>query len=193
MTSPWRCSFRFFLFLLVLALFWSPVAQAVEVNKPAPPFSVQDLNGNTYDLNEVRGTVVLLFFFSPNDPFCVTDAPKLQDDIWSEFSWHNFKILGINVGPQEVEEVTAFRKATGVDFPLIPAGGEMGGDYQVEENTFIVVDGEGIIRYVSGGTGARAYNEDEIRSAVSGALENVLPPKEATWGRIKTLFEEKRF
>ena len=47
-----------------------------------------------------------------------------------------------------------------------------------------------IVRYISSGAGAQAYNGDEIHAAVSGALESVLPPKEATWGRIKTLFEE---
>lgn len=188
MTSPWSC--RFLPILLALAFLWSPIAQAVEVDEPAPSFSVQDLEGNTHALDQLNGTVVLLFFFSPENPFCVTHAPQLEEDIWGDFSWHNFQIMGINVGPQEVEAVEKFLTATNVEFPLIHEGAPVGEAYQVRVNTYVVIDGQGIVRYISSGSGAQAYNGDEIHDAVSGALENVLPPKEATWGRIKTLFEE---
>ena len=40
------------------------------------------------------------------------------------------------------------------------------------------------------GSGGQAYNAEALRAAVTAALEGVLPPKEATWGRIKTLFEK---
>jgi peroxiredoxin len=180
------------LLLAYLALGVSSSAFAVKVDEPAPQFSARDLEGGKFDLAEMGGTIFLLFFMSPHNPYCVSLAPDLERAIWKEYSWHNFQLLGINVGPPQITDLEAFRNATGVTFPLIPAGQSIGDEFGMGVNSFAVVDGRGIVRYVSVGVGSQAYDETALKQAVSDALEGVVPPKEATWGRIKTLFEATR-
>jgi peroxiredoxin len=172
--------------LLLLPLQGTP---ALDVGDPAPYFVVEDLEGYVYNLVQFEDTVVLLFFFDPSDPYCVTIAPQLEQAIWQTYAWHDFKLLGLNVGDPEPEHCEDFRDATGVTFPLIADGSAVGQDYGMDSNSFVLVDGIETVRYVASGAGA--YDESELKEAVSTALEGVAPPKEATWGRIKTLFGEK--
>ncbi|MBD3336527.1 MAG: redoxin domain-containing protein [Candidatus Eisenbacteria bacterium] len=165
-------------------------AAAVEVGDSAPDFFVTDLDGRSYSLSSLEDTVILLFFYSPGDPYCVTVAPQLESAIWQSFSWHNFQLLGINVGTQERSDVIDFRDATNVTFPLIVEGADVGGSYAMGSNSFVLIDSREEVAYVAAG-GGNVYNESELQDAVSSALEGVAPPKEATWGRIKRLFDMK--
>ncbi|MBU1701650.1 MAG: peroxiredoxin family protein [Candidatus Eisenbacteria bacterium] len=178
--------------LLILPLLF-PIqgVLGLDAGDPAPYFVVEDLDGNVYNLVQLEDTVVLLFFFDPSDPYCVTIAPQLEQAIWQTFAWHDFKVLGLNIGDPALEIVENFRDATGVTFPLIADASAIGQDYGMRSNSFVLVDGLEIVRYVASGSGA--YSESELKEAVSNSLEGVAPPKEATWGRIKNLFGEKAY
>ena len=45
----------------------------------APDFTATDVNGNTVRLNDFRGQPVLLKFWSPECPPCVSEVPDFQE------------------------------------------------------------------------------------------------------------------
>jgi peroxiredoxin len=165
-------------------------ARSVDVGEPAPPFHVEDLDGTIFDSSELQGTVLLLFFLDPTNPYCVAEAPQIEAEIWQAFSWHNFQLLGIHTGVADRDAMLAFRQATGVTFPLVPDGEAVAQAYGTPANSFVLVDAQGVVRYVSLGPGPEGCDMDAMKEAVTLALEGVSPPKESTWGRIKKLFEE---
>ena len=45
---------------------------------PAPAFSLQDLGGNTWSLAELKGNVVILYFWTAGCPNCIRSLPDLS-------------------------------------------------------------------------------------------------------------------
>ena len=61
--------------LLSLVALASP-ALAAEVGKPAPDFTLQDLDGKTHKLSDLKGKVVVLEWFNPGCPYVVNSHTK---------------------------------------------------------------------------------------------------------------------
>lgn len=61
---------------------------------PAPRFEVYDLNGNKYDLDSLKGTQVLLHFWSATCAPCINEAPNL---IGIQEAFKNLKILNVSL------------------------------------------------------------------------------------------------
>jgi peroxiredoxin len=57
-------------FTLLAALTLAASAFAVEIGKPAPDFSVTDINGKTIKLSDYKGDVVVLESYNSDCPFC---------------------------------------------------------------------------------------------------------------------------
>lgn len=66
--------------------------------KPAPDFSLQDLNGQTVSRAQLKGRVSLINFWFPSCPGCVSEMPKLirmSHDYRSRSP--DFQIIGISM------------------------------------------------------------------------------------------------
>ena len=94
-------------------------ASFVHVGDPAPSFSVVDTTGAEIDLQELRGTVVLVNFFATWCGPCLEELPHLQK-LWEEFSENdNFEMIVI--GREETHEsVIEFQSTHGYTFPMAP-------------------------------------------------------------------------
>jgi peroxiredoxin len=57
-------------FALFAALTLASAALAVEVGKPAPDFTAQDINGKTIHLSDYKGKIVVLESYNSDCPFC---------------------------------------------------------------------------------------------------------------------------
>jgi peroxiredoxin len=95
--------------------------QAIEtltsLGEPAPDITVTTVDGNTINLADLRGRVVLVSFFATWCGACMLELPELQK-IWDEFHAHDgFRMLV--VGREEtVESVRAFSGEHDFTFPL---------------------------------------------------------------------------
>src|SRR4051812_26223919 len=58
-----------FFAVALAAAFLSGVARAAEVGKPAPDFSLTDINGQKHSLAEFKGKTVVLEWVNPGCPF----------------------------------------------------------------------------------------------------------------------------
>ncbi len=58
------------LFALFAALTLASAASAVEVGKPAPDFTAQDINGKTIHLSDYKGKIVVIESYNSDCPYC---------------------------------------------------------------------------------------------------------------------------
>ena len=79
---------------------------------PAPGFTLADLDGNTHQLADYRGRVVIVNFWATWCPPCREEMPSMQR-AWEQIQSEGIVILAINVGETE-DRVFTFT----ADYPL---------------------------------------------------------------------------
>ncbi len=83
---------------------------------PAPDFQMTGLDGNSYQLSELRGQWVLVNFWATWCVPCVEEMPALQAaaDTWAD----ELQVLGVNQR-ESAESVQAFVDEHGIRFPIL--------------------------------------------------------------------------
>jgi len=123
----------------------------------APDFTLPNDQGGEVTLSELRGRMVVLYFYPKDDtPGCTVQACDFRDSL-SDFEGLDAVVLGVSA--DSVESHQAFRRKYGLNFPLLAdEGHEMLEAYgvwkphpiygmNIERSTFLI-DGEGIVREV---------------------------------------------
>ena len=135
----------------------------------APDFNLNDAEGNTWHLGDLRGKKVILFFYPADDtPGCTAEACDFRDAL-AEFGDAGYVVLGAS--PQGAESHTAFASKFKLNFPLLidedmgvasayGAAGDLrdykGIPLRVIRSTF-VIDEEGNITQALYGVNARSH------------------------------------
>lgn len=83
----------------------------------APNFSVTSLQGVKFDLDELKGKVVLLTFWSTKCPICAAEIPKLNE-LAKNYQGKNVVFLGLTM--ENTDKVAAHLKKKPFDFNIIP-------------------------------------------------------------------------
>ena len=116
--------------IVVLGLLAAGAAYAGEggdewVGRPAPGFSLVDLDGKAYALPELRGKVVWINFWGLRCGPCIRELPVLQK-LWEKYRSQEFVLLGVNADGVDAAFIRAQLenrpdlKAAGVTFPVLP-------------------------------------------------------------------------
>ncbi len=132
----------------------------VGVGDIAPNFQAYDDGGNPFELAQLHGRWVVLYFYpKDNTPGCTREACSFRD------AWAGFERLGaevIGVSPDSVASHARFKQRYGLPFRLISdPGGTIAQRYGVwkervlygrrsmgVERTTFVIDPEGVVRAV---------------------------------------------
>jgi peroxiredoxin len=136
--------------------------------QPAPDFEAPDLDGETVRLSDLRGKVVLVNFWGTWCIPCMAEIPELQK-IQDRHRDAGFVILAIDHEPEPLEDPEAPRKTMerlGASLRVVPATDEIMDAYiPPHYPTNVLVDREGIVRYLSSGyePGEEKELEEEIR------------------------------
>ncbi|HEY6873042.1 MAG TPA: TlpA disulfide reductase family protein [Geobacteraceae bacterium] len=69
-------------------------SHAVQLGRPAPEFSLADLQGNTVSISSLRGKVVILNFWSTACVPCVKEIPALNN-LYLDLQGDGLSVLGI--------------------------------------------------------------------------------------------------
>jgi peroxiredoxin len=137
---------------IAFAIVWlqSSKYEPLVVGKPAPDFTLSDLNDRTYRLSDFRGKVVFLNFWATWCAPCRDEMPSM------EVLYRNFEKDGLVVLAVSIDRVTTtkdippFVKSMNLTFPvLLDSWGKTDKPYKrmgVPE-TFII-DQQGIIREI---------------------------------------------
>ena len=104
--------------LLTLALAVSAFAQqGLKTGNMAPAFSVDGMDGNTYDLNDYKGKVVVITFWSSKCNICHEEIPKLNR-LAAHYRNQNVVFLALTM--ENEAKVSAYVKNTPFDFTILP-------------------------------------------------------------------------
>jgi len=137
------------LFLIVLACKEKPEKSSLpKLGTAAIDFNCQDLKGQTWSLDKVRGKVVLLRFWADWCPYCRYEMPVI-DKYYRKLNKEGFLVLAVNV-KQSAEVALAFTAQLDITFPvpLDPEGklARRYGVYAIPTN--FLIDREGTIREI---------------------------------------------
>ncbi len=132
--------------LVLSAPSWA--VRAVQVNDPAPDFTLPSLDGGNLRLQEYRGQVVLVNFWASWCGPCRQEMPLLER-MHQRYQDAGFAVLGVNVEGEE-RPARTLAQQTGVTFPiLIDVGQQVSERYDLGAMpSSVVVDRDGKVRYV---------------------------------------------
>jgi peroxiredoxin len=134
----------------------------VALNSPAPDFSLQGVDGQTYSLSSFKGKPVVLEFMATWCPHCQNDAP-MMNQLDATYKPKGVQVLGINATPYShnhedsqhasdpvtMDDLKWFHDNFKVTFPLLfDKSLKSANDYQVVSYpTIYIVDQNGNIAF----------------------------------------------
>lgn len=121
--------------------------------RPAPDFTLQNLEGATKHFKDYRGNIILLNFWATWCEPCIREMPAMQQ-VYEDLKHEGFVVLAINE-LENVEKVARHIDDHGHTFPvLLDTDNSVANKYGVYGLPVTVfIDKDGIVReYVQGGT-----------------------------------------
>ena len=148
--------------------------------KPAPPFLVNDLDGNFVSTAGWRGKVVLLNFWATWCPPCRDEIPEFID-LANRYK-DGLIIVGISMDDAPPSEVKKFATGAGINYPIVMASREMVREYGGVPAlpTAFVVDPEGRVVQKHIGLFPSYVYETEIRALLKLPVDATIQTFEDT-------------
>jgi thiol-disulfide isomerase/thioredoxin len=91
---------------------------AVRKNLVAPNFSLKDLNGNTFQLSDLRGKAVVLNFWATWCPPCKMEVPWFVE-FQKEYGSQGLQIVGVAMDQGDRDEVEEFARSMGINYEVV--------------------------------------------------------------------------
>jgi len=89
----------------------------LKVGDPAPAFSGKDQNGNEVNLDQFKGSKLLLYFYpKDNTPGCTAEACNIRDN-YREYIGKGYKVLGVSADSETSHQ--KFIEKYSLPFPLL--------------------------------------------------------------------------
>jgi thiol-disulfide isomerase/thioredoxin len=94
---------------------------------PAPPFLVNDLDGNVISTAALRGKVVLINFWATWCPPCREEIPEMIE-LASRYK-DRLEIIGVSMDDSSPAEVREFAKAANINYPIVMGSRSLSAEY----------------------------------------------------------------
>jgi peroxiredoxin len=139
---------------------------AAAVGRPAPDFTLADLDGNQVSLSDFRGKTVFINFWATWCPPCREEMPAIEA-LYQQYEDKDVVVLGVDILETE-GEVRQFVEEGGYSWTFVmDTTGEVTNSYQVVAiPTSFFIDKEGIIRAVSVGAMTKGAMEARLLVAM---------------------------
>ncbi len=155
----------------------SGVLETYQLDSEVTTFSLEDLRGDTTQLMEYRGRVLLVNFWASWCPPCIREMPGIQR-LQQRLGDQPFTILTINVGEQKYK-VWKFVQLINLNLPvLLDPNSRTFNDWgsSILPTSFLL-DRQGRVRYRA--QGDLEWDSDEIVSLINTLLtEHENPPEQ---------------
>ena len=146
------------IFILTVFLAISAAAQtSVRVGAQAPVFSAISLDGTTYDLNELKGSVVVVTFWSTKCEICRSEIPMLNR--FTE-RFDPKKVVFLALTMEHEEKIAGYLKSNPFKFNILPnsfgvvlqyADRSREGNVEMGFPSFFVIDQQGTVQFKTSG------------------------------------------
>jgi peroxiredoxin len=136
------------------------------VSKPAPDFTVKDLDGNVHDLSKYRGKTVVLNFWYIGCAPCRKEIPDLNNLI---DEYKDKDVVFIALATDSKKKLKSFLKRKPFNYNIVASARDVASDYSVlGYPTNIVIDKNGRIAFSKMGYGGDSTAlESAIKTAVN--------------------------
>ncbi|MBE3580538.1 MAG: TlpA family protein disulfide reductase [Thermoanaerobacteraceae bacterium] len=121
----------------------------IQIERPAPDFTLPTLDGGRVTLSELRGKPVFINFWTTWCPFCLQEMPDFQQFFSRHGEEVHMAIINVTAAEETLDDVRNFLAATGYTFPiLLDTEGDVARMYLVRSlPTSFFLDAQGILRY----------------------------------------------
>ena len=92
--------------------------------KPAPAFTLQDLNGKNVSLADFQGKVLILDFWATWCPPCVKEIPHFIE-LYEQYKDKGLEIVGISLDREGISVVKAFVQKYQIKYPIMMTDGKV--------------------------------------------------------------------
>ena len=136
-------------------------SKAIRVGDTIPPFTVTDLQGNTFSLASHKGLPVIVRFFLIDCPYCKADTP-IFNKFYDKYRKKGFEIVYINNNGANSAEVQNFADELQIQFPVIyDPKGRLAQKYniKVQPLTLILSPEHKLLAALLGGVSEAELNE----------------------------------
>lgn len=144
-----------FLTLIIAASAFSQ--NNLKVGAPAPAFSGVTLAGSDFDLNQLRGSVVVITFWSTRCEICHVEFPKLNRLIKG---YEGKKVVFLSLTTDNEDKIEAYLKKNPLETQILPnsfgillqyADRDKNGNLDMGYPSYYIVNDAGNIEYRSSG------------------------------------------
>ena len=104
-------------FGLILAFSIASFGQQTKIKSLAEAFSAASLDGQTFDLAELKGKVVVLTFWSTKCPICHDEIPKLNQLVKT---YKDKEVVFLGLTLDNPNKVKTYLKKRAFDFNILP-------------------------------------------------------------------------
>lgn len=129
----------------------------LQVGTSVPVFSASAMDGTQYDLNELRGSVVVLTFWSTKCYICQQEFPKMNQMVRS---FDSKKVVFLSLTMENEAKVESFLKSNQVAATVVPnsfgvllqyADRDRRGYIDMGFPSYFVIDQQGVLQHRSSG------------------------------------------
>jgi peroxiredoxin len=130
---------------------------ALRVGENAPIFSAAGMDGTQYDLNELKGSVVVLTFWSTKCYICQQEFPKMNQVVRS---FDGKKVTFLSLTMENEDKVESFLKSNKIVSTIVPnsfgvllqyADRDKRGYLDMGFPSYFVIDQQGVLKHRSSG------------------------------------------
>ena len=143
----------------------------VKTGDQAPDFVINEAEGRSYRLSDLKGRVVMLQFTASWCSVCRQEMPFIEKEIWKPWKEAGLAVIGID-RDEPLEKVLKFKKDIGVTYPLaLDPDADIFGLYALKEagvTRNVIIDRNGKIVFLT-----RLFDREEfdlMKKAISSQL-----------------------
>jgi peroxiredoxin len=171
-------SVHIFLILIALAV-GCAAQQGLSNGSNAPQFSLAGMDGQTYDLTQLRGKVVLVTFWSTRCNICHSELPNMNR-LATRYKGQPVVFLALTMDNES--KVSAYLKGNEFDFTIVPnsfgavlqyADRDREGNIAMGFPAYYLIDQNGIVRFKSSGWDKTPDVDNQIGRLLAGPREMV--------------------
>jgi thiol-disulfide isomerase/thioredoxin len=137
------------------------VSPALAGGKPAPNFALKTAAGQTVELKQLAGKVVVVNFWATWCGPCRMEIPGMLE-VYKKYKGKGLEIVGVSLDQKGWSVVTPYVEKTKIDYPIVLGTEKVVGDYgnfQAIPTTFVVDKKGNIVGEHTGSMSKEAFEK----------------------------------